>query len=270
MGVAKNLVLGGSGTIGAALCKYLLSKGEEVTNLDIKNGFDLRKDPLDTYTNHDFMWFLAWDVGGAKYLADPDRQHTMMLNNVLICEKVFSFLEKTNMPFLFSSSQLAAPDSSYGVAKLLGEHWSKLLGGYIARFWNVYGWEVPGEKSHVIPDLVIQALTKKKIALMTNGEEERQFIFMEDCVKNLYRIKNENNKLVHLTNGEWISIRQIAIKIGQTLHVPVEFGNKKGYQNKVEPDRSYLNNIWETSLEEGLQFIILQAQEYLVANPKHA
>ena len=38
----KNLVLGGSGTIGKPLCNFLTAMGEEVINLDIKNnGVDL-------------------------------------------------------------------------------------------------------------------------------------------------------------------------------------------------------------------------------------
>ncbi len=266
MGAAKNLVLGGSGTIGSALCSHLSGLGEEVTNLDIKSGFDLRKDSLDPYLDYHFVWFLAWDVGGAKYLTDPNRQHSMMLNNALICERVFSFLEKSKIPFLFSSSQLAAPDSAYGVSKLFGEHWTKLLDGTITRFWNVYGWEEPGEKSHVIPDLIIQGLTKKKISLLTTGEEERQFIFMDDCVKNLYRISHERSKLVHLTNGHWIRISEIAAAIGKMLDVPVELGRVVGYQNKIEPDPSYKNFRWDTSLENGLQILISKAKIFLTFN----
>jgi len=267
MGARKNLVLGGSGTIGSALCSYLISRGEDVTNIDIKAGFDLRKDSLVPYSNSDFVWFLAWDVGGAKYLTDPNKQHSMMQNNVLICNQVFSFLEKYKIPFLFSSSQMASSDSAYGISKLLGEHWTQLLDGIITRFWNVYGWEEPGEKSHVIPDIIIQGLTKGKISLLTNGDEERQFIFMDDCVKNLYRIRDEKHKFVHLTNGHWIKIRDIAALAGKMLNVPVAFGNTKGYQNKVEPDPIYKNYSWDTSLETGLQKIITKAEEFTATNP---
>ena len=59
MSVKKNLVLGGSGMIGSHLCKYLLSKGEEVISLDLLSGFDLRKDALSQYKDVDFVWFFA-------------------------------------------------------------------------------------------------------------------------------------------------------------------------------------------------------------------
>jgi len=263
MGVTKNLVLGGSGTIGSALCKYLVSQGEQVTNLDVKEGNDLCDMDMTPYAGHDFAWFLAWDVGGAKYLSEAGFQHSMMMNNARICTNVFSFLEKTKMPFLFTSSQLAAPDNTYGVTKLMGERWTHLLNGITVRLWNVYGWEEPGTKSHVIPDLVIQAMTQGKITLMTDGEEERQFIFMNDCVQNFGRIRKSGEKIVHLTNGEWIKIIDIARVVGKLLNVEVIAGNKKGYQNKIEPDPAYKNYPWETSLEKGIQFIMEKAHQYL-------
>jgi len=102
MGVTKNLVLGGSGTIGSALCNFLRAQGEQVTNLDIKEGSDLCELSMDQYADCDFAWFLAWDVGGAKYLSEAGFQHSMMMNNTRICTNVFSFLEKTKMPFLFN------------------------------------------------------------------------------------------------------------------------------------------------------------------------
>ena len=267
MGAAKNLVLGGSGTIGSALCSYLHRSGEAVTNLDIKTGFDLREDNLAPYTDYDYVWFLAWDVGGAKYLTDPVRQYSLMENNIRICENVFPFLKDSKIPFLFSSSQLVSPDNSYGITKLLGEHWTRLLNGTIARFWNVYGWEEPGEKSHVIPDLFMQGLIKNKITLLTSGEEERQFIYMDDCVKNLFRIRGEQNKMVHLTNGQWVKIREVAAAIGKILNVPVESGESKGYQHKIDPDPTHKNYTWDTSLENGLQLIKLKAMEFLASNP---
>src|SRR6266581_1573659 len=96
-----NLVLGGSGTIGSALCRFLESKNEKVINLDEKNLL------------------------------------TIIHNNTLLSEKIFSFLEKTKIPFMFASSQLAVSDTPYGVTKLLGEEWTRLLAGQIVRFWNV-------------------------------------------------------------------------------------------------------------------------------------
>src|ERR1700712_3564434 len=119
MGSRKNLVLGGAGAIGSHLCKHLVEAGEEVINLDIKAGFDLRSDNMDQFANVDYVWFLAWDVGGAKYLTNKENYLALIRNNTRICDNVFGFLEKYNKPFLFTSSQLAERDNVYGITKLL-------------------------------------------------------------------------------------------------------------------------------------------------------
>ena len=148
MGAKVNLVLGGSGLVGDALCKHLLACGEEVINVDIKNGpeYDIRTMDLSVYSHVDYVWFLAWDVGGAKYLTAQKNLINILHNNTLLCERVFAFLEATQIPFLFATTQLAEPDNTYGITKILGQEWTKLLNGKSARFWNVYGWEEPGER----------------------------------------------------------------------------------------------------------------------------
>jgi nucleoside-diphosphate-sugar epimerase len=265
MAIRKNLVLGGSGTIGSALCEHLTELGEEVINLDIKQGFDLRVMELDPYKNVDYIWFLAWDVGGAKYLYNTEHQIEILKNNTGICRHVFHFIEKYHIPFMFASSQLANTDNSYGITKLLGELWTQQLGGKIVRFWNVYGWEDPSEKSHVIPDLIIKALTDKKIQLITNGLEERQFIYIADCVRNLIKIRVSKMSLFHLTNADWVKIKDIAQIIAGKLDVPLILGNEQGYSYKVDPDESYRAFDFKVSLDSGIELLIQKAKEYLAS-----
>lgn len=263
MGVTKNLVLGGSGTIGAPLCKYLNSKGEDVINLDIKEGFDLRYHSLDEFKDVDFVWFLAWEVGGAKYLLNDDYQLQIVKNNTLICANVFGFLEKYKPPFIFTSTQMAAVDNNYGITKILGEAWTNLLRGKIVKFWNVYGWEEPGDKSHVIPDMILKALTSGKIELMTDGEEVRQFIYVDDCIQNLVKFKESNSSILHLTNGNWISINELAQVISKHIPATIIPGTKKGYNNKVDPDPSYSIYTYPTTLDDGIKMIIRNAELYI-------
>lgn len=265
MGAKRNLVLGGSGLVGKGLCRYLESVGEEVINIDIQNGDDqdLRVMDLSPYSDVDFVWFLAWDVGGAKYLTEQKNLLNILRNNTIICEKVFSFLGDTGLPFLFATTQLADPNNTYGITKILGEEWTKLLGGKTARFWNVYGWEIPSERSHVIPDLVVQAIEKKQINLMTSGEEERQFIHIDDCAKNLVRIRDSKEVDVDLTNGDWVKIKELAAIIASKLGAELKLGEVKGYNNKLDPSRTpeFLKN--EISLDQGLEEIIQKALVHL-------
>ena len=70
----KIAVLGSEGQIGAYLSEYLKNKGHDVIGVDIVNGpkNDLRVTP-NTYVetiikDADFVFFLAFDVGGSHYL----------------------------------------------------------------------------------------------------------------------------------------------------------------------------------------------------------
>ncbi|MCX6181586.1 MAG: NAD(P)-dependent oxidoreductase [Bacteroidetes bacterium] len=263
MSKIKNLVLGGSGMIGTHLCEYLRSKGEEVISLDLLDGFDLRKDNLDRYKDVDFVWFLAWEVGGSKFLNDKDNFISIIKNNTQICSNVFQFLEDTKIPFLFASTQLAAPDNVYGVTKLLGENWTKALGGKIVRFWNVYGWEDPGERSHVITDMVLNALKNKHIQLMTNGEEERQFIYAEDCVRNLYKIKSLKGAEFDLSDGQWISIKDLGQLIAEKLDARVSIGSVKGYNNRMDPKHNVDQFEFEFTLSKGIDRVIDYGKKFL-------
>ena len=263
MTVRKNLVLGGSGAIGSHLCEHLIKAGEEVINLDLKVGFDLRSESLDDFKGVDYVWFLAWDVGGAKFLTDKQNYISIIRNNTLICNNVFNFLEKYNKPFLFTSSQLAERDNVYGITKLLGEAWAKALGGKIVKFWNVYAWEDPGVRSHVIPDMVLNGLKNKEIRLMTTGEEERQFIYVDDCITNLIRFRDMDLEEIHLTNGVWYSIRDVAALVARKLDAKVIPGERKGYNNKVPPDDTYQLFSFPTSLENGIELIITKTKEQM-------
>ena len=68
----KSLVLGSDGQIGAELCKFLKKQGHEVTGFDnAKNpSQDLRIPNIvdELVQQSDFVMFLAFDVGGSRYL----------------------------------------------------------------------------------------------------------------------------------------------------------------------------------------------------------
>jgi len=74
----KYLVLGSAGQIGAELCTFLKKEGHEVLTFDIEDDSiqDLRiKGIVDSLVSQsDFVMFLAFDVGGSRYL--KKYQHT--------------------------------------------------------------------------------------------------------------------------------------------------------------------------------------------------
>jgi len=144
----KYLVLGSSGQVGNALCNYLKNKNHEVYEFDLVDGenYDLRIHDnliLKQYIQEcDFVFFLAFDVGGSRYLKKYQHTFEFIDNNLKILSNTFELLKKYKTPFIFASSQMSNMSfSPYGVSKSLGELLTKTLNGLVVKFWNVYGIE---------------------------------------------------------------------------------------------------------------------------------
>ena len=108
----KITILGSSGQIGAYLTDYLREKKYEVTEFDIArhHGEDLTQIPnhnLDrAIKNADFVFFLAFDVGGSRYLKKYQHTFDFINNNARMMVNVFDLLKKYNKRFVFASSQM--------------------------------------------------------------------------------------------------------------------------------------------------------------------
>lgn len=262
------LILGSSGVVGSALSTHLKRRGHDVTDWDIALS---PKHDLSNPTNtvhlkraideSDFVWFLAYDVGGSKYLQDMTID--FMNRNCAIMMHTFSLLR--GKKFVFASSQMQnMMDNAYGVLKCLGEHYTKTIGGLSMRFWNVYGNEPVGEKSHVIPDFIHQARTGDGcIRMLTDGEEARQFLYTTDCSKCLEVIMDKYDEIlatgrasVDVTNHVWTKIKDVAELIAPGRVVANE-GKKDATQTiRNEPD-DFMLRYWkpEISLAEGIKAI---------------
>jgi len=141
-------ILGSSGQIGAYLTKYLTKKGYQVREFDIMNSYheDMTHIPnaflRNVIMDSDFVFFLAFDVGGSHYLKKYQHTFKFIDNNTRMMANVFGHLADYKKPFVFASSQMSNMSySPYGVMKRVGELYTKSLGGLIVHFWNVYGIE---------------------------------------------------------------------------------------------------------------------------------
>lgn len=257
----NNLVLGSSGFVGKVFCDYLRSRGELVIPFDITESdlMDARSAVLPL-EDVDRVYFLAWEVGGAKYLYKDNVQQLQLDWNLQLMLNVMPQLHDKSIPFLFISSQLAEEtDTAYGVTKRLGEVWTHILGGVCVRLWNVYGgYEHVSDRSHVVSDFVWQALETGRIEMMTTGEEKRQFIHISDVCNGFYAVMNSgSNEITDITSFEWVSVLDIANTIASIIgNVAVIPGDEIG-RTPITPIKGKLIG-WqpEVSLHDGLELMI--------------
>ena len=278
----KITILGSSGQIGSYLTDYLRKKNYEVTEFDIArhHGEDLTQIPnhnLDrAIKNADFVFFLAFDVGGSRYLKKYQHTFEFINNNARMMVNVFDLLKKYNKRFVFASSQMSNMSySPYGVAKRVGELYTKALKGLIVKFWNVYGIENDMDKAHVITDFINKGFDEGEFEMMTDGTEERQFLYAEDCCEALETVMNcytdfKSDDPLHITSFHNNSIRQIADIIqGQFQLIGREVRIKPGIaKDSVQLDKrneadNYILGWWipKTTIDNGIAKVFNDMKE---------
>ena len=161
--------------------------------------------------------------------------------------------------------------SSYGRLKAIGESYTEILGGIVVKFWNVYGIEHDLDKSHVITDLIIKAHDTSTIDLLTDGTEERQFLFADDCCEALVTLSEKyseipRDKELHITNFDWTNILNVANIIashfpGSTI-IPAVSKDEVQKDKRNEPN-DFILNYWKpkTSIENGIAHIVEAMQK---------
>jgi nucleoside-diphosphate-sugar epimerase len=270
------LILGSSGQIGAHLTTFLKNKGYEVREFDVVRD---EKEDLTIHKNYqletaifksDFVFFLAFDVGGSRYLKKYQHTFDFIHNNSRIMVNVFDLLDKYKKPFIFASSQMSnMAYSPYGSLKNLGELYTKALKGLIVKFWNVYGLERDHEKSHVITDFILKGASTGTIDMLTDGTEEREFLYAEDCCEALEIIMNNygdfnSDDNLHITSFRATKIIDIAHIIGGQFNLigkevnvqPSQEKDTVQFDKKNKPD-TFIMKWWQpkTSIEEGIRQI---------------
>lgn len=270
----KILILGSSGQIGAYLTDYLTKKGHDVIEFDVVNGDeqDLTKIPntklIEDIRNADFVFFLAFDVGGSRYLKKYQNTYNFINNNARIMVNVFQYLAEYRKPFVFASSQMSnMSHSPYGILKRVGELYTHTLGGLIVKFWNVYGVEKDPEKSHVITDLIRKGFEEGECEMLTDGTEERQFLYAEDCCEGLETVMNcysdfKSSDPLHITSFRNDSIKRVSEIIQGQFNligrhdVKIKPGSAK---DSVQMDKrneadTYITGWWmpKTPLDQGI------------------
>jgi nucleoside-diphosphate-sugar epimerase len=272
----KILILGSSGMIGSHLANYL-KNSYSVLYFDILNSKneDLRikknKLLIKNIKQADFVFFLAFDVGGSRYLEKYQNTFNFINNNLKILIYTFEILKNYKKKFIFASSTMSdLKFSAYGNLKSIGEKYAYSLGGIVVKFWNVYGYEsYDEEKMHVINDFIIKGLKYRVIRTLTNGKESRDFLFIEDCNRALEIIMNKFSVLkkyqsIDVAYNKFFTIRSISkiienIFISNKIKVKFLYSRKKDmvHNSKKNYPKLILNKYWRprVALKEGIQKI---------------
>jgi len=279
----KVTILGSEGQIGAYLSEYLTKKGHEVTGVDVVYGpeNDLRVTP-NTYVeskieNADFVFFLAFDVGGSRYLKKYQHTFDFVNNNTRVMANTFRLLKKYNKRFVFASSQMSNMSySPYGVMKRVGELHTTALKGLIVKFWNVYGIEKDMEKAHVITDFIRRGFEEGEFEMLTDGTEQRQFLYAEDCCEALETVMEcysdfKPEDPLHITSFNSTSIAEIASIIQGQFNMIERFDVKikPGLaKDSVQMDKrneadTYISGWWlpKTSIDQGIAKVFAEMKK---------
>ena len=212
----KILVTGGNGFIGSNLIKKLLSEGHEVVSLDdLSTGLKEHEVEGCNYVYGDIENLLYWKGESfdlCYHLAalariqpsfdDPMETFRVDTNGVMI---VAEWARQNNVKVVYSgsSSKWCNPETSpYATCKKLGEDVLKMYRTCygcdfeIARFYNVYGPNelVDGKWAAVIGIWRKQIEEGKPITIISDGEQRRDFTYVEDICDALYKIGMSDKK----------------------------------------------------------------------------
>ncbi|NDE80741.1 MAG: NAD-dependent epimerase/dehydratase family protein [Actinobacteria bacterium] len=231
------LVTGGCGFIGYALIERLLLDGY---NVDVIDNLSIGKEAKNVtklgvnFLNGDVRAMENIPLKNYKYifhLAALSRIQPSFENpavtfsvNVEGTKKVVEYAMKTKSKLIYagSSSKHHNPElSPYAMSKHIGEEWIKLykriygLNSEIVRFYNVYG---PGElvDSHMAAVIGLWRSQIKKnypITIVGDGEQRRDFTYIDDIIDGLIRIAHSSAKhedAWELGTGNNYSINEVA------------------------------------------------------------
>jgi len=269
----KVTVLGSSGQIGAYLTEYLKERNHQVYEFDVVNGQDedltiIPNSKLEwCISESDFVFFLAFDVGGSRYLNKYQHTFKFIDNNTRMMAQTFGLLEKYNKRFVFASSQMSNMSySPYGVMKRVGEIYTTSLKGLTVKFWNVYGIEKDHEKAHVITDFIRRGFEEGEFEMLTDGTEERQFLYAEDCCKALETVMEnytdfKSEDPLHITSFHSTSIKEVASiiqgqfnLIGRKVNIKPGIAKDSVQMDKRNEANTYITGWWlpETTIDKGI------------------
>ncbi|MDA1197792.1 MAG: NAD-dependent epimerase/dehydratase family protein [Proteobacteria bacterium] len=245
----------------------------KIINLDIVQDKKLNK----YFYNVDYVFHLA---GLAEIIPSIKNPKNYFINNVLgtlnvleACKnkkiKKFVYAASSSCygnPKKFPTSEDEKVDTKnpYAMTKFLGEElvmkYATIFGmpNVSFRFFNVYGprLNTSGQYGAVFSNFLKQKKNKKPLTIVGNGNQTRDFIYVEDLIDAFLQIlKNKKvNEIYNLGSGKETSINKIAqIFGGKRIFVPKRLGEPKRSLANISKIRKDINWTPKISIEEGIK-----------------
>ena len=237
----KMLVTGGAGFVGTNLIKRLLKDNHEVISIDnystgkMQNhqdgcrywNFDLSDKycPVLERDEYDVIFHIGALARIQPSLRNP---YKFIFNNFVSTLNVLEVARQNNIKVVYAGSSTfhhGLYRSPYAWSKYSGEELCKLyssvydLSTAICRFYNVYGpYQLEdGEYSTILGIFEKQYREGKPLTITADGEQRRDFTYIDDIVDGLVKCSEHNFKAEFFELGKGVnySINEIADMFGK-------------------------------------------------------
>lgn len=137
------------------------------------------------------------------------------------------------------------------------------------RIWNVYGEvEEDNDRSHVMSDMIRQAVNSGEIHLLTDGNEVRRFTFESDICRGLeMAMVEETNEIYNVAGYVNTSILEAADIIAGITGAEIYPGKKAAEWMDTSISGRLPGFVPQIGVEEGLEIMIERYQEIIYAVP---
>ena len=306
------LVTGGAGFIGSTLANRLAREGHDVRVIDdLSAGDPARLLPEVNFTRGSVtdkpkLWRLlnrvdcvyhlaarvsvpesilypreyeATNVGGTVALMEAMRDAGVQ--RVVLTSSGAIYGEQPHQPV--TEDMPPHPTSPYAVSKLAAEYYVSTIGGLwgietvALRIFNAYGPDqsIPPSHAPVIPQFMQQALGGGSLVVYGNGEQTRDFVYIDDVVEALVTAATAHGidrQVINVGLGQETSVNELVRAIERItgrethpLHVPSQSGGVNRLVANLASARGWLNYEPQVDLQMGLRLLLERDPQFQVA-----
>lgn len=213
----KIIVTGASGFIGKYLCSYLWSKGNEIINIDRKEGKEI-EDIFHINERIDAIVHLAAQTSVFNTNIDQIKK-----DNIDSFIKVVEYSNKRNVRLIYASSSSAHNITSmYGISKQFNENYACLYANNATgiRFHNVYG-------KNPRKGTLLSNLLENNATLYQSGHAIRHFTHINNVLQCIESNLVRGEKLINCFNPIPDSILKFATLVRKYASVEYQITETK-------------------------------------------